>query len=152
MFLSKVWHLDVGLDLVTGLWYKHDPIFCSLSGFWRCKKHPCPSSPHLGLWRMIEVPDWGLAFWSWFGYDHWSLIYPWSKFWLSILILKVPRTCMSYKSWFRALVGTGDSWLGFSILILIWILFLVFDTPIFRNLALEEAGGSWLEFGIFVLI
>ena len=23
--------------------------------------NPCPLSPHLGLWRMLEVPDWGLA-------------------------------------------------------------------------------------------
>ena len=43
----------------------------------------------LGLWRMVEVPDWILASWFWFGYGHWSLIHPWSKIWLSFSILKV---------------------------------------------------------------
>ena len=51
--------------MVTGLWYVHDPNFGSLSWFWRCKEHPCSFSPHSELWRMLEVPDWGLASWSW---------------------------------------------------------------------------------------
>ena len=38
-----------------------------------CKEHPCPSSPDLGLWRMLEVSEWGLASWYWFGYGHCSL-------------------------------------------------------------------------------
>ena len=101
--LNGVWHFEIDLDMVTGLWYTSDPNFGSLSWFWRCKEHPCPLSPHLELWRMLEVPDWGLASWSWFGYGHWSLIHLWSKFWLSILILKVQRTSMSFKSWFGAL-------------------------------------------------
>ena len=107
--------------MVTGLWHTHDPNFGSLSWFWRCKEHPCPLSPHLGLKRMLEIPDWGLAPWSSFGYGHWPLIYPWSKFWLSILHLKVQRTSMSFKSSFGALEDAGGSWLGFGILILIWI-------------------------------
>ena len=74
--LTGVWHLHVALDMVSSLWYTHDPNFGSLSRFWRCKEHPCPLSPHLELWRMLEVPDWGLASWSWFGYGHWSLIHP----------------------------------------------------------------------------
>ena len=78
--------------MVIGLWYTHDPNFSSLSWFWRCKEHPCPLSQHLGLWRTLEVPDWGLASLSWFGYGIWSLIQLWSKCWLSILILKVQRT------------------------------------------------------------
>ena len=158
--------------MVTGLWYTHIPNFGSLSWFWRCKEHPCPLSPHLGLWRTLEVPDWGLASWSWFGYGHWSLIHPWSEFWLSILILKVQRTSMSFKSSFGALEDAGGSWLGFGILILIWIWSLVFDTPMFKKLAiylnfkvqetyvsfksllggLEDAGGSWLGFGISISI
>ena len=77
---------------------------------------------------MLEVPDWGLASWSWFGYGHWSLIYLWSKFWLFILILKLQRTSMYFNSWFGALEDAGDSWLGFGILILIWIWSLVFGT------------------------
>ena len=107
--------------MVIGLWFTYIWNFGSLSLFWGCKAYPCPLSPDLGLWRMPEVPDWGLASWSWFGYGHWCLIYPWSKFWLSILILKVQRTSMSFKSSFGALEDAGGSWLGFGILILIWI-------------------------------
>ena len=102
--------------------------FGSLSGFWMCKEHSCPLSPYLGLSRTLEVSEWNLAFWSWFGYGHWSLIYLWSKFWLSILILKVQRTFMSFKSSFWALEVAGGFWQGLGILILIWIWSLVFDT------------------------
>ena len=78
-FLTGVWHQDLDLYMVTGLWYTHDPNFGSLSWFWRCKEHPCPLSPHLGLWRMLEVPDWGLASWSWFGYGQEPCLdLPWS--------------------------------------------------------------------------
>ena len=134
-FLTGVWHLDLDLDMVTGLWYTHDLNFGSLSWFWRCKEHLCPLSPHLGLWRMLEVPDWGLASWSWVGYGPWSLIYSWSKFWLFILILRVQRTSMSLKSSFGSLEDAGGSWLGFDILILIWIWSLVFAIPMIWILA-----------------
>ena len=113
-FMTGVWHPDIDLDMVTGLWYTRDLSFGSLSWFWRRKQHaagswlwfdilifiwisslvydilmfwilapnpdlrgqrtPCPLSPDLGLWRMLEVPDPGLASWSWFGYGHWSSI------------------------------------------------------------------------------
>ena len=122
--------------MVTGLWYTHDPNFGSLSWFWRCKEHPCPLSPHLGLWRILEIPGWGCASLSRIGYGHWSLIYLWSEFWLSLFILKVQRTSMSFKSWFGAFEDAGGSWLGCGILILIWIWSLVFGTLIFRILAL----------------
>ena len=45
-------------------------IFSFLSWSWRCKEHPCPLSPDLGLWLGLEVPDLGLASWSWFHYGH----------------------------------------------------------------------------------
>ena len=80
--LTGVFHLVLDTDAFTGLWCTHDPNFGSLSWFRRCKEHPCPLSHQLGLWRMLEVPDWGLASWSWFGYGQWSLIYLWSEFWL----------------------------------------------------------------------
>ena len=70
---------------------------------------------------MLEVPDWGSASWSWFGYSHSSFLQPWSEFWLSILIFKVQRTSMSFKSSFGTLEDAGGSWLGFDILILIWL-------------------------------
>ena len=116
--------------------YTNYPNFCSLSWFWRCKKQTSSLSPHLGLWRTLEVPDWSLGSWSLIGYGHLSLIYPWSKFWLSILILKVQRTSMSFKSSFWALEDAGGSWLGFGISILIWIWSQVFDTPMIEILAL----------------
>ena len=54
----------------------------------------------------------------------------------SILILKFQITPLSFKSSFGALEDTGGSWLGFGILILIWILPLVFDTTMIQILAL----------------
>ena len=87
------------------------------------------------LWRMLNIPDLGYASWSWFRYGQWSLIHQWSDFWLSVLILKVQRTSMSFKSWFGPLEDAGGSWLGFGIFILIWIWSLVFDTPMFQILA-----------------
>ena len=134
--LAGVWHLDLNLDMVTGLWYTHDPNFGSLSWFWRWKEHPCPLSPHLGLLRMLDVPDWSFASWSWFGHDHMSLIHPCSKFWLYMLILKVQSTSMSFKSSFGGLEDAGGSWLGSVTLILIWICSLVFGTHILGILAL----------------
>ena len=160
--------------MVIGVWCTHDLNFGCLYWFSRCKEHPCPLglelgiskmlegpdwglaswswfrygqwslinqcskfqlpllilkmqrtscplSPHLGLWRMLEVPESGLASWSWFRYGHYSLIYPWLEFWLSILILNVQRTSMSLKFSFGALEGARGSWPGFGILIMIWI-------------------------------
>ena len=115
--------------MVTSLLYTHVPNFSSLSWFWRWKEHPCPLSPYLGLWRTLEVPDLGLASWYWFGYIQWSLVHPYSEFWLSSFILKVQRTSMSFKSSFGAFEDARGSWLGFGILILIMIWSLVFYTP-----------------------
>ena len=128
-FLNWVWHLNIDLDNVTGLWYTLVPNFGSLSQFWRCKKHPCPLSPDWRLWRMLEVPYLVLAYWFWIGYCHGSLVHRSYKLWLSILILKVQETSMSFKAWFGALKNAVSSWLGFGILILIWIWLLVFLTP-----------------------
>ena len=119
-----------------GLWRILEfPDWCFKSWFWRGKEHPCPLSPHLGLWRTMEVPDLGLASWSWFEYSHLYF-----EFWLSILILKVQRTSMSFKSWFGVLIGDGGFWLGFGILILIWIWSWVFDLA----LAFGLGSGFWL--------
>ena len=124
-FLTRVWDLYHDLDMVTGLWYTHIPNFNSLS-----------LSPDFGLWWGMEVPDWGLASWSWFWYGHWSLRHHYSIFWLSILILRVQKTSMSFKSWYGDLEDTRGSWMEFCILILIWILTLVFAIPMFWNLFL----------------
>ena len=113
-FLTGVSHLYLYLDMVISLLN-----FVFLSWFWRCKEHPCPLSPHLGFWRMLEVPDWGLASGSWFGYGHCSLISLCSQFRLSILIVKVQRKSMSLKSPWGALEDAGGSWFGFGIFIII---------------------------------
>ena len=109
------WHLALAM-VTAGLWYTNDPIFGSVSWFWRWKEHPCSLSPDLGLLRTLEVPDWGLATETWFGYGHWSLVHPYAKFWLSILILKVQRSSMSFKSSFVDLGDSGGlacwSWFG----------------------------------------
>ena len=145
--------------MVTGLWYTHDPNFVSLSWFWRCKDYPCPLSPHLGLLRMLEAPDWVLASWSWFGYGLWFLIHPWSKIWLFFLILKVQRTAMSFNSSYEVLEDDWDSWLGFGILVLNKIWSLVFDTPMTQILALylvQKVQRTFMSFkswfGVCILI
>ena len=79
-FLTGILHLDLDLDMVTGLRYTHDSNFGPLSWFWRCKKHLCSSSLHFGLWRRLKVPDWGLASWSWFIYCYLSFVHPCFKF------------------------------------------------------------------------
>ena len=142
-FLTGAPYFDLELDIVTGLWYTNGPNFGPLSWLWWCKEHPYPLSPDFVLWRMLKVPDWGRGSWSWFEYGHWSLIQKFSKFWLSVLILKAQRTSMSFKSSFVALEDAGGSWLGFGILILIWIWSLVFDIPLIWILALNfDFGGA----------
>ena len=126
----------------------------------------------LWLWRTLEVPDWGLESWFGFWYGHKSLLHLYSKFWLFFLILKVQRTSISLKSWFWASENCWNPWLGFWILIFIWIYSLIFYTPMIQLLAiyldfevaknihvlkvliwaLENAEGSWLGFGILILI
>ena len=131
-----VWRLDLDLEMVTVLWFTYIPNLGSLTWFWSCKEDPCPFSPNLGLWWGLEVPDWGSASWYRFEYGYWSLIHPCSKFWLSILIVKVPRTPLSFKSIFGVLEDAVDSWLGFGVLIMIQILSLLFDAPMIHFLAL----------------
>ena len=97
-FLTVVWHLDLDSDIVTGLWYSPVQNFVSLSWFLKCKEHLCLLSPDYGLWRMLEVPDWSLALRSWLGFCQWCFIHPCFEFCRSILILKMQRTPISFKS------------------------------------------------------
>ena len=158
--------------MVTGIWYTHAPNFGSLFWIWRCKEHLCPLSPHLGLWRTLEGSDWGLAYWYWFGYGYWSLVHQYYKFWLSILILKVQRTSISFESSFGALDDAGWCdwglaswyWFGYGHWSLIhpnfkfWLSILILKVQktsmSFKSwfVALEDAGCSWLEFDILILI
>ena len=135
---------------------------------------------------MLEVPNWVLESRSWFGYSQWSLINPCTKFGLDILIFKVQTTSMSFESPFGAFEDALSSWLGFGMLILVWIWSLVFYTPMFKFClswfswckehpshfvsililkvqkipcffkswfrTLEDAVGSWLGFGILIII
>ena len=134
------------------LWYTHDLNFGSLSWFWRCKEHLCILRCYLGLWRMLEVPDWGFESSSWVGYGHWSLIYSWSKFWFSILILKGQRTSISYKSSFGALefviLMLILIWSMFLDSPMIWILVLYLDFEVAKNINILWVlgwgfGGGW---------
>ena len=97
------WHIDLDLDLVTGLWYNHAPNLGSLSRFWRFKEHPYTLSPDFGLLRVLKVPHWSFSSWSRFGYGH----------------------------WFWDLEDARGSWLGFGILTLIWIWSMDFSTSMF---------------------
>ena len=118
------------LILSNGLWYNHFQNIGSVSQIWKCKGHLCTLSLQLSVWRMLEVPPWSLASWSWFGYHQWSLIQSCSKFWLSILNLKAQKSFMFFKSSFGTLEAAGASWLDlvyFVILILIWIRSQVYD-------------------------
>ena len=135
MFLTGVWHLDYDLDMLTGLWFTTDPNFGSLLWFWRCKEHPCPLSPHLGLWRMLEVPDWvGLV--TELSYTHFPNFSSLSWFWSAKNAL-VPEVLI------LALEDAGCSWFGFGILIMFCIWSIVFDTPVFHNLTLYlDFGGA----------
>ena len=60
-FLTKVSHLDLNLDMVPGLWYTHVLNLGSLLFILKVQGTAMSLSPDLGLWRTLEVPDWGLA-------------------------------------------------------------------------------------------
>ena len=114
----------------------------------------CPLSPHMGLWRTLEVSDLGLSSWSWYGYSHWSLIHTWSKFrlyldnfWLALQ--DAAGSWLGFGSW---------SWLGYGHWSLIhqwsefwlsnFILKLQRTFMSFKSLfgVLEDTGGSWMSF------
>ena len=175
--LRRLEVLDYGLaswswfGYMTGPWYTHVPNFGSLSWFWRCKEHPCPLRTLSGLWRMLEVPDWDFASWHWFGYGPWFLVHPYSEFWL-YLDFKGANNIHVLLVMIGALEDDECSWSEFCILRRIWIWSLVFDTTMIRILALylvlkvqktsmsfkssfvalEDAGGSWLGFCILIWI
>ena len=88
-----------------GIWKMLQVPFLSLKSFLsililKVKRTSMSFKSWFGLWRMLEGPDFCLLSPSWFWYGNWFLIYPCYKFWLSILILKVQRKFMSFKSWF----------------------------------------------------
>ena len=116
---------------------------------------------------------------SWLGFGTLILIWIWSLVFytplfqiLSILIFKMQRASMSFNSSFCFLNDDGGSQPGFGILILIriwslvsdifmiWILALHLDFEGAKTSrpcnyspgALDDAGGSWLGFGILILI
>ena len=111
----------------------------------------------LGLWKMLEVPDWGFVTWPWFWYSHWSLVFPYAKFWLSILILKVQRTSMSFKSWLGLwrtlevldLSLTSSSWFRYGHCFFInphskfWLSIFVFKGAKIINVLIRGFGGHW---------
>ena len=125
---------DWGLESWSWFGYDHWSLIyqyskCLLiSWFWRCKEHTCPLSPSMGLWRKLEVPEWGLTSFSWFVNNCWSLVHTCSNFGLTILILKMQRTYISFKSWFGAFENIGYIVLEDGILISIWKGSTIFET------------------------
>ena len=141
------------------LWYTNVSNFVFQSWFWRWKFHTCPWSPYLGLWRMLEAPEWGLLPLSWFGYGYWSLIHSYSELWLSILILKEQRKSTSFKSWFWALEDAEvPNWFLVHPCSEFWLLICILKVQktsmSFKSCygALEDTGCSWLWFCILILI
>ena len=118
-----------GCGLGTWSWYGygywslniHDPNFVPLSRFWRCKEYQCPLSPDLELWLMLEVPGWSLVSWSWFAYGLYLHIEGAKKIYDFQMRIWIFRGCWSFLT-------------GVSILILIFIWSMVFDTLIFKSL------------------
>ena len=106
------------------------PKFSFLHWIKRCKEPSCPWSPGLGIWRTLEVPDWGFGSWLW-----WGWVYLCSKIMLSTLNRKVQRTLMSLKSWTGDMEDSGGSWLGFWVLSMMGMGLLSPKLPKFWNSA-----------------
>ena len=81
VLLVMIWGFGGWWRFLTG--YAHFSNLGSLFWFWRCKEHPCPLGPDWGLWRLCEVPDWGLGSCPWFEYGHLSLLLPYFEFCLN---------------------------------------------------------------------
>ena len=130
-FLAVIWHLDLDLDRVNGLWYTH-------SEFWLFILI-LKVSRSFQFWRGASEVSGG----SWLGFGIliliwiWSLVFDTAMVWmLALLIFNVQRKSMSFKSAFGALEVFRGSCLVIWSLILIWRESLVFDTPMFQILAL----------------
>ena len=125
-FLIKVWHLNLDLDMsLTHPWcdfwlsvliLKEQILYMSLQ-FWFEALGDTGGSLYQ-FWRRKEQQFSGLLLSI---LIFWPLVHQCSDFLPSILILKVQRTSMSFKSSFGASDDAGGSWLWFGILILIWI-------------------------------
>ena len=121
-FLIGVWDHD--LDFLKFAWVLE--IYGSNLGFlcwvWRCKGPSCPYCLELGLWMMLEVPDW--IFGSWVGFYQICLgpRNPCYKLGFSLSSLKVQGILMSLLPWIGAVDEAGGSWLEF------WILSWIFVT------------------------
>ena len=65
--LGRNWRFLIGFRISNVIW-----IWSCSTLILKVQRHPCPFSPGLGHYRTLEVPDWGLASFSWFGYGHLS--------------------------------------------------------------------------------
>ena len=83
-----------------------------------CKESSCPRSPGLGIWRTLDVPDWGFGSTSEWGWVYNVPKYLCSEIQVSTLNKKVKKTLMSSKSWTGDLDESGGSSLGFWFLIM----------------------------------
>ena len=113
----------------------YNPKFSFLHWIKRCKEPSCPRSPGLGIWRTLEVPDWGFGSWSWWGGVKNVPNILCFEIQLSTLNRKVQRTLMSWKSWSVVVEDSGGSWQGFWLLIMMGMGLKCAKLPMFWNSA-----------------
>ena len=126
----------------------------------------------LGLWRMMTNFVRDMPFSTKFGYCQLSFLHQCLNIWLCKLILKVQRKFISFKSELENLRMleapysglASSSWFWYGCLYLIhqwykfWLSILILKvqrTYISSKswfVVFEDAGGSWLEFDIFISI
>ena len=78
-----------------------------------------PWSHGLELWRTLEVPNWSLGSWSWWGEVKNVPNNLFSEIQLYTFNKMVQRTLMSLKSWSGVVEDSGGSWPGLRFLIMI---------------------------------
>ena len=141
-------------------------MFGSFSWFWRCKEYPCPLSPDLGLLWGLEVPDWDRAFnldifFIGFYTQMFQIFTLYLHFEgstnfhdLEVLILVFYGGCrfltrilhlgLYLGIWYTYMVNFGS----------LWILKVQRTSAYFKSCFESLVGpeGSWLEFGILILI
>ena len=151
--LTGVWHLDLDWDIVTESWLsvfilKVQRTSMSFKYWFRDLEDAGCSWLEFGIFILVWI---------------WSLVFhaPMFQILALILILKVQRTSMSFKSWCGALEDTGGSWLGFNIMIMTFVVFSTFDIVMIKTSKMQRTSmclspefyfGGWLGFGILIMI
>ena len=142
-FLTEVSQLDLDSDMVTVFGMPMIQILALCLDF-ECERTSMFFKSW--LWTLVDAEGSGMGFAILILIWIWSLVFGTAMIWMLALYLDFEgaKTIHILKSWFGALEDAGGSWLGFGILILIWIWSLVFDTPMIPILALylDLAGAK----------